>query len=163
MSGAPVIAWFRDDLRIADHPALAAAARTDAPLLCLYVLDEDSARPLGGAARWWLAGSLRALDQALQKKGNRLVRRRGAATRIVTPLAAEIGARTVHWTRRCEAQGIAADDHVAAALKKRGIAVETPHANRWGEPTDKPPKVFTPFWRRLCAGEPPRVPLSAPA
>jgi deoxyribodipyrimidine photo-lyase len=163
MSGAPVIVWFRDDLRIADHPALAAAARAGAPLLCLYVLDEDSARPLGGAARWWLAGSLRALDQELQKKGNRLVLRRGAATRIVTPLAAEIGARTVHWNRRCEAQGIAADDHVAVALKKRGIAVETHHANLLVEPTDKPPKVFTPFWRRLCAGEPPRVPLSAPA
>src|SRR5262245_50851069 len=163
MSGAPVIVWFRDDLRIADHPALVTAARAGAPLLCLYVLDEDSSRPLGGAARWWLAGSLRALDLELQKKGNRLVLRRGATTRIVRTIAAEIGARAVHWNCRYDAQGIAADERVAAALKKNGIAIETHHANLLVEPTDKPPKVFTPFWRRLCAGEPPRQPLPAPA
>ena len=163
MSGAPVIAWFRDDLRIADHPALAAAARTEAPLLCLYILDEDSARPLGGAARWWLAGSLRALDQELQKKGSRLVLCQGSAPRVVPAFAAEIGARAVHWNRRYEAQGVAADDGVAVALKKSGVAVETHHANLLVEPTDKPPKVFTPFWRRLWAGEPPRQPLRAPA
>jgi deoxyribodipyrimidine photo-lyase len=162
MSGAPVIVWFRDDLRIADHPALAAAARADAPLLCLYILDEDSARPLGGAARWWLAGSLRALGQELQKKGSRLVLRQGPATRVVPAFAAEVGARVVHWNRRYEAQGIAADERVAAALNKSGVAVETHHANLLVEPTDKPPKVFTPFWRRLCAGEPPRQPLRAP-
>src|SRR5215475_6492260 len=105
MSGnPPVIVWFRDDLRLADHPALAAAARAGAPLLCLYVLDEEGTRPLGGAARWWLAGSLRALDQDLQTKGNRLVLRRGAATRIVPALAAEIGAGTMHWNRRYEVQ-----------------------------------------------------------
>jgi deoxyribodipyrimidine photo-lyase len=163
MSGAPVIVWFRDDLRIADHPALAAAARAGAPLLCLYVLDEEDARPLGGASRWWLAGSLRAHDHDLQKKGNRLVLRRGAAMRIVPALAAEIGARAVHWNRRHDAQGIAVDDSVAAALKKSSIAVEAHHANLLVEPGDKPPKVFTPFWRRLCAGEAPRPPLPAPA
>src|SRR5262245_56110282 len=162
MSGAPVIVWFRDDLRIADHPALAAAAGAGAPLLCLYILDEESTRPLGGAARWWLAGSLRALDHDLQKKGNRLVLRRGTATRIMPALAAEIGARVVHWNRRYEARGIAADDRVAAVLRKSGVTVETHHANLLIEPTDKPPKVFTPFWRRLCAGEPPRQPLPAP-
>jgi len=62
----PCIVWFRDDLRLADNPALAAAVRVRSPVLCLYVLDEESVRPLGGAARWWLAGSLRALDQELQ-------------------------------------------------------------------------------------------------
>jgi deoxyribodipyrimidine photo-lyase len=163
MSGASVIVWFRDDLRIADHPALAAAARAGAPLLCVYILEEDSARPLGGAARWWLAGSLRALDHDLRKKGNRLVLRRGPATRIVPALVADIGARVVHWNRRYDAEGIAADDRVAAALKKSGVTVETHHANLLVEPTDKPPKVFTPFWRRLCAGEPPRSLLPAPA
>ena len=67
----PAIVWFRDDLRLADHPALHAAAKTGAPVVCLYVLDEQSAalkppeaRPLGGATRWWLAQSLRALDEA---------------------------------------------------------------------------------------------------
>ncbi|HEY8333030.1 MAG TPA: deoxyribodipyrimidine photo-lyase, partial [Tardiphaga sp.] len=56
---SPCIVWFRDDLRLSDHPALHAASKTGAPVICLYVLDEQSAgiRPLGGAARWWLAQS----------------------------------------------------------------------------------------------------------
>jgi len=164
MSGTPpVIVWFRDDLRLADHPALAAAARTGDPLLCLYVLDEESARPLGGATRWWLAGSLRALDQDLQRMGNRLILRRGAATRIVPAIAAETGARAVYWNRRYDAPGIAADETVAATLRRNGCGVETHHANLLFEPTDKPPKVFTPFWRRVCSGQAPRRPLPVPA
>jgi len=164
MSGnPPVIVWFRDDLRLADHPALAAGARAGAPLICVYVLDEESTRPLGGAARWWLAGSLRALDRDLQAKGNRLVLRRGAAPRVIPALAAETGARAVHWNRRYDAPGIAVDDAGAVALKRSGVTVETHHANLLFEPSDKPPKVFTPFWRRMCAGAPPRRPLPAPA
>ena len=73
-SPKPIIVWFRDDLRLSDHPALHAAAKTGAPVVCLYVLDEESpARPLGGAARWWLAQSLRRLQASLQSAGTQLV------------------------------------------------------------------------------------------
>ena len=60
----PVIVWFRDDLRLSDHPALHAAAKTGAPVICLLCArrSEPGLRPLGGAARWWLAQSLRALE-----------------------------------------------------------------------------------------------------
>ena len=53
-SASPRIVWFRDDLRLSDHPALHAASRAGAPVICLYVLDEASdtqLRRLGGAAR----------------------------------------------------------------------------------------------------------------
>ena len=33
----PVIVWFRQDLRLADNPALAAAARSGRPLLPVYI------------------------------------------------------------------------------------------------------------------------------
>jgi deoxyribodipyrimidine photo-lyase len=36
-SPQPIIVWFRDDLRLSDHPALHAAANTGAPVICLYV------------------------------------------------------------------------------------------------------------------------------
>ena len=59
----PAIVWFRDDQRVADNPAVDAAVASGRPLLCVYVHDEESdgIRPLGGAAKWWLHGSLRAL------------------------------------------------------------------------------------------------------
>ena len=49
---------------ISASPIIRPACRreTGAPVICLYVLDETAPaplRPLGGAARWWLAQSLR--------------------------------------------------------------------------------------------------------
>src|ERR1700721_1873744 len=98
-SAPPSIVWFRDDLRLSDHPALHAAAKvyaeTGAPVICLYVLDQSdrpNARPLGGAARWWLAQSLRALQASLRSIGSSLVLRQGPAARIIAELAQEAGA-----------------------------------------------------------------------
>ena len=53
---APAIVWFRNDLRLAGHPALSEAGANGRPILPLYIV-EDEGRPLGGAARWWLVGS----------------------------------------------------------------------------------------------------------
>jgi deoxyribodipyrimidine photolyase len=85
----PIIVWFHDDLRLSDHPALSAAAKSGAPVIGLYVLDEESrgVRPLGGAARWWLAQSLRRLVASLQAAGAMLVLRRGAAAKIIPEMA----------------------------------------------------------------------------
>ena len=49
------IVWLRDDFRLDDQPALAAAA--DRPALVLYVHDErpENGRPPGGSAKWRLA------------------------------------------------------------------------------------------------------------
>ena len=78
--GTTTIVWFRDDLRVTDHPALEAACRRGA-LLALYVLDEQSegVRAPGTASRWWLHGSLRSLRGSLQELGIPLVVRRGPA------------------------------------------------------------------------------------
>src|ERR1700681_1839908 len=98
-SAPACIVWFRDDLRLADHPALHAAARTGAPVICLYVFDEQSKglRPLGGATRWWLAQSLRALQNSLGRAGSPLVLRKGPAARVIAELARETGAAAVFW------------------------------------------------------------------
>src|ERR1700753_2037623 len=99
-SAAPAIVWFRDDLRLSDHPALHEAAHSGAPVICLYVLDEtlpSPARPMGGAARWWLAQSLRALQASLEAAGGKLTLRKGSAAAIIADLAQSTGAETVFW------------------------------------------------------------------
>ena len=60
---APIVVWFRNELRLSDHPALAAAA-AGAPILPLYILDDATPGGfhIGGASRWWLHGSLAALE-----------------------------------------------------------------------------------------------------
>ncbi|MCC6780299.1 MAG: deoxyribodipyrimidine photo-lyase [Hyphomicrobiales bacterium] len=156
-SEAHSVVWFRDDLRLADHPALAAAAAAGRPLLCLYVLDEAASRPLGNAAHWWLAGSLRALDRALQRLGNRLVLRRGSAAEIVTELAGARG--QVYWNRRYDS---AVDRRVEDLVGADRVASFQANVLFELEPGGKPPRVFTPFWRRMRNGPPPRAPLPTP-
>ena len=71
---APALVWFRDDLRLADQPALMAAINSGRPVVCLFLHDEGRScgRSLGGAQLWWLHHSLAALSASLAKIGGRL-------------------------------------------------------------------------------------------
>ena len=99
---SPSIVWFRDDLRLADNPALRAAIDRGEPIIALFVLDEESPgiRALGGAARWWLHHSLASLDERLRERGAALVLRRGPAERVVRDLVTDAAAGAVFWNRR---------------------------------------------------------------
>lgn len=164
----PVLVWFRDDLRVADHPALAEAVHSKRPVIALYVLDETPGlRAAGGAARWWLAGSLQALAKSLKERGASLVLRRGTAADIVAKLAVESNVSTVHWNRRYNV-GAAHDDALAKRLTQNNIAVRTFQAALLHEPplagkSGQPLSVFTPFWRAAQAKGAPRAPLPAPS
>jgi deoxyribodipyrimidine photo-lyase len=169
MSSAPEIVWLRDDLRLADNPALSAAAASGAPVVVVYVLDETSpgVRPLGSASRWWLHHSLAALGESLTKMGGRLVLRRGPASEVIAQLVDETDAQAVHWNRRYSAARDL-DAELKTSLRHRGVTVASYQANLLFEPwtirtaTGTPYRVFTPFWR-ACRAEPsPRVPLDAP-
>ena len=166
----PIIVWFRDDLRLSDHPALHAAARAGAPVIGLYVQDEASPalRPLGGAARWWLAQSLRALEGSLQAKGATLVLRRGPAARIIPAVAREAEAGAVFWNEIAQAPHVAVAKAVEAALATDRIDFKSFPGDLLVSPKDirnkdgRGLRVFTPFWRRVLAlGDPPSA-LPAP-
>jgi deoxyribodipyrimidine photo-lyase len=167
---APCIVWFRDDLRLSDHPALHAAAESGAPVICLYVFDEisDGLRPLGGAARWWLAQSLRALQANLGAIGAPLLLRRGPAAEIIAGLARQTGAGAVFWNEIAQTPHRMVADQVAAALQEIGVAAQRFPGDLLAEPASirnaegRGLRVFTPFWRRVLAlGDPPK-PLPAP-
>jgi deoxyribodipyrimidine photo-lyase len=167
-SPRPIIVWFRDDLRLSDHPALHAAVRSGAPVICLYVLDETAVRPLGGAARWWLAQSLKALQASLRSIGGTLVLRRGPAAKIVTELMQERRAGSVFWNEIAQAPHQAIADDIAARLTDMGVVARSFPGDLLACPSDIRNKegrglnVFTPFWRRIQAlGDPP-APRPAP-
>jgi len=58
-----IIYWFRQDLRTADLPGLAAAVATGRTVVPCYILDDISPGEdaMGRASRWWLHHSLLAL------------------------------------------------------------------------------------------------------
>ena len=166
----PALVWFRDDLRLSDHPALSAAARSGRPLLCLYVLDEQSpgVRPLGGAARWWLAQSLRSLQHDLGARGAALVLRRGPAASVVAEVARHTDAEVVYFNDLAMAPARAVADDLSAILGDLGIAVHRGPGDLLAAPETirnkdgRGLRVFTPFWKRvLSLGDPPK-PLPAP-
>lgn len=153
-SSAPVIVWFRRDLRLADNPALAHAAASERPVIPLYVLDEtEDIRSPGGASRWWLGKSLKRLAEALESLGSRLTLRRGPAGPVVEALVQEIGAAQVVWNRLYDPGLTDRDADLKAALKADGVAAASFNASLLSEPwtvrnkSGEPFKVFTPYWR----------------
>jgi deoxyribodipyrimidine photo-lyase len=151
---APVIVWFRRDLRLADNPALHGAAASGRPVIPIYVLDEAAGvRPFGGALKWWLDKSLVSLAASLDQLGSRLILRRGDASKIVAQLAEETGAGAVAWNRLTDPGAPERDASLQAALERCGVEVSTHNAAFLVEPgtltngSGQPYKVFTSFWR----------------
>jgi len=150
------ILWFRQDLRLSDNHALVAAA--EGVFAAVYILDEK----IGGAQRWWLHYSLKALAEDLAARGVSLILRRGDPVSVLKALMAETGAATIHATRAYEPWWQAADAALGDAL--------TLHAGNY---LAHPPtvltgsggryKIFTPYWKALLERMPPPLPLPVPA
>lgn len=170
----PCIVWFRDDLRLSDHPALHFATSRDAPVVCVYVLDERSTalrpprwRPLGGAARWWLAQSLRALQTETARLGGTLLLRRGAAADAILKLVRETGADCVAWNDIAMTPHRAVSDELVRALDDIGVPSRIFRGDLLAEPSTIRNKqghglrIFTPFWNRVRGGDTPS-PLPRP-
>jgi len=170
-SHSPVIVWFRQDLRLADNPALSAAANTGRPILPVYVLDQGTpgtwAR--GGASLWWLHHSLQRLKADLQARGLPLILRRGTADQVLPELAAACGATVITWNRCYEPWAIDRDTRLKAHLTESGVAVDSHNGALLFEPwtiqtkSGSPYRVFSPFWRACLQAPAPEVPLPVPA
>lgn len=164
------IAWFRDDLRVADNPALSAAVARGGAVIALFVLDEVSPgiRPLGGAARWWLHHSLQSLRDGLAALDVPLVLRRGRAAQVVPAVAEQVDADAVFWNRRYALAEREADAGLKARLRAEGRTVQSFAASLLHEPwtvttgQGGPYRVFTPFWRACLRLPAPRAPLPVP-
>ena len=161
----PVILWFRQDLRLADQAALAAAVR-DGPVIPLYVLDDHAPRQwkMGGASRWWLHHSLRSLDNDLREKGSRLILRRGRSIDQIIQIAEEMGARRVHALHHYEPWWRNAEKAIAKKLDlclHDGALLLPPGAVRTGTGTSY--RIYTPFARAVMEHMPPAGPVRAPS
>ncbi|MBI1249920.1 MAG: deoxyribodipyrimidine photo-lyase [Alphaproteobacteria bacterium] len=167
---SPAIVWFRQDLRLADNPALDAAQRSRRPLVFLYILDDETPREWrwGGASRWWLHHSLQALSESLAARGARLILRNGEAQAALQQLIKDTGAGALFWNRLYEPFSVARDAKIKAWAQKQGVAAESSNGALLFEPweirtqADEPFKVFSPFWRACLAKGVARAALPAP-
>ncbi|BBZ45154.1 cryptochrome/photolyase family protein [Mycobacterium parmense] len=155
----PTLLWFRRDLRLADHPALAAAA-ADGDTLACFVLDPRLEASAGNRRMQFLGDALRGLRDDLD---GRLLVTRGRPDEQIPRIAKEIGASAVHITQDFAPFGKRRDDAVRAALGSVPlVATGSPYLVSPGRITKKdgtPYKVFTPFlsaWRQTGWRKPAR-------
>ena len=152
------IVWFRQDLRIKDNPALIEAAKNNAKVIPIYILDDENAGEwkMGAASRWWLHKSLNSLNNSLQEN---LRVFQGKADKVLLKLAKASNADGVYWNRCYEPWRIARDQFIKSELKLGGVDVKSFNASLLFEPPKikkkdgTPYKVFTPFYRKGCLAE----------
>ncbi len=167
------LVWYRQDLRVDDHPALAAAARRGA-VAPVYVWSprEEGDWPPGAAAGVWIDAALRDLDESLRGRGSRLTLRiaaDGGAAAELLAAARCVGADQVHAMRRYEPAAIEQEKRVATALQTAGVELRLFSGALLFEPDEVntrsggPFQVFTPFHRYCMQWPQPPAPVDAPA
>lgn len=164
------IVWFRNDLRLADNPALHAAMEAGFTPVCVYVHapEEEGGWEPGAASDAWRHRSLAALDADLHSRGSRLLLRQGPSREALQSLVRESSAQAVFWNRKYEPATQPRDAEIKRELKERGMQVESFNGGLFFEPWSLatqqggPYKVFTPFWRNALSQWRPHPLLAAP-
>lgn len=146
------VMWFRDDLRLSDHPALLTAwqqaSAQGGRVVGLYVVDPSVYTET--AHYLWRCASLAALSEAM---GGALVIRTGNPRDVVPLVAKEAGATAVHVTAATTPDSRQRDADVAALLEALGLpltATGTGYVHGPGTVEKKTGGnylVYTPFWK----------------
>jgi len=166
----PVIWWVRRDFRLTDNEALRAAIQSGAPVLPVFIWD-DQCQALGAAPRWRLGEAIRRFATTLKEAGSRLILRYGGAEgalAVLDALISQTGAKAVYWSRAYEPDAQARDTRVKSALKSAGVEARSFAGHLLFEPWTVQTKaggcyrVFTPMWKALRQSDLPPA-LTAPA
>ncbi len=150
-----VLFWFRRDLRIEDHPGLAAALATGAQVVPVYVVD-SGANPGGDipATRTVLWRGLHALDAALRQHGSRLLCRRGDPAEVLPQVVRETAATAVYALAKQGAYFAERDARARAELAAMQVPLHLSEdevivpAEALRTKAGGPYTVFTPFSRQ---------------
>ena len=161
------VIWFRQDLRLADNPALTNALE-DGKTLPIFILDNVNSKEHvnGAASKWWLHHSLIKLNKSLK---NKLCFFRGNPIDILDEINKRFKISNIFWSRCYEPWRIKRDKKIKKYFNDQNINVNTFNGSLLWEPWNiakkdgTPYKVFTPYYRKGCLNsDKPRMPLPAP-
>ena len=120
------LVWFRRDLRLDDHAALAAALAECRRVYCVFVFDRAILDPLLAAGHSadrrveFIHRSVSELDAGLRRLGSGLIIRHAVASDVIPTLAAELGAEAVYAAEDYEPYARERDASVERALLTAG-------------------------------------------
>ena len=153
-----VIVWFRNDLRVHDHPALAKAAESADHVVPVFIFDPSivKGRHRGSNRNRFLLECLVDLRHGLRERGADLVVRSGDPTEVLAELARQTGADALYYTADYSPLALRRDKSVEMTLTEKVSGLEvrgfpgrlivsgldkiTTKSGSWH-------KAFTPFWR----------------
>jgi deoxyribodipyrimidine photo-lyase len=148
------VVLFNRDLRVRDHPALAAAARAERAVP-LIVLDEAllCSRFAAPNRVAFMLEALRDLDASLRRAGARLYVRRGDPVAEGVAVARECGASELHVSADWSGYARRREERLRRACAEERIAFRAHPGTTVVEPGAVTPaggdhsKVFTPYHR----------------
>ncbi|WP_053204760.1 cryptochrome/photolyase family protein [Jiangella muralis] len=153
--GRTAVVLFTRDLRVHDHPALAAATEHADRVMPLFVLDDSilSGRNAAPNRAAFLAQALADLRERLRERGGDLVLRRGDVVEETMAAVAETGATALVCSADVSGYAQRRERRLADACAGQGVRFRT-----YPGVTVLPPgalipaggdhyRVFTPYWR----------------
>ncbi|MDC3085912.1 DNA photolyase family protein [Pelagibacteraceae bacterium] len=161
------VMWFRQDLRLADNPALSKALE-DGQTIPIFIFDNINSKDHinGSASKWWLHQSLTQFNKSLK---NKLCLFKGNPLEILDEINKEHKIIKIFWNRCYEPWRIQRDKKIKKYFNDKDVDVSTFNGSLLWEPwniTKKdstPYKVFTPYYRKGCLNsDKPRIPLPIP-
>jgi len=162
------VVLFTRDLRVHDHPALAAAAAESETVVPLFVLDDAVLARSAPRRTGFLGESLRDLSASLDALGSPLVLCRGDPAAETVRVAAQARAEAVFASEDVSAYAQTRERRLRDALWARRIELRVfpgvtvvPPGDLAPSGGDGPFRVFTPYWNRWRA-VPRRSVLAAP-
>ena len=160
-----VIHWFRNDLRLADNPALYKASASD-EVMPIYILTPNAMSEFGQASKIWLHHSL---DKLNKSTGYKIDFYTGNPKEILTKIIQFEKIQGIFWNKVLEPHNLVNDDELITELNKVGVSCHSFNGSLLWEPSsilkkdETPYKVFTPYYRKGCLlSEPPRDRLISP-
>lgn len=155
MKNTAAIMWFRQDLRLADNPALAKACE-HVTFYPIYIFDPvaSSGMPMGGASKVYLHHALKHLQEEL---GGRLSLYFGDSVAVIKKLIDRYQVSALYSNIGFEPTCVATDNAIMAYAKERSAQYIQTNGNYIWHPDaiykdDKNPyKVFTPYKRKAMS------------
>ena len=152
-----IIIWFRNDLRVHDHPALATAAAEADHVVPVFIFNEAliNGKHASSNRNRFLLQSLEDLKASLIQAGADLVIRSGDAAAELQKLVKETSAEAIYYTADFTPFAITRDKAIKLALEKSDLAfrafpgrLAVSSLQKLHTKAGTPHKVFTPFWKQ---------------
>jgi deoxyribodipyrimidine photo-lyase len=152
--------WYRTDIRIQDHFALAQAAKNGWSVLPVYFLPEEETFSLSGLPRQgkfrkqFLYQTLQDLSNSWKKQGTELLILSGKAQKILPQICSKYAIQQLSFTSSFASEEIAQEEVVSAAIQKLNVTIHKAFDDFLVHPEDlfcsinEVPNVFTQFRQR---------------